>query len=196
MTMKIPQTGRQPLAWSQHQIREALRKRHPQDQVDYFATDPNPDIRQLGRLALRRSDINDLFTLGDLCIQRSLTDDNRLLVFYVGKALIAFRRAATVALNDIDRMMAYRAISDVNRWLVSVAEEFPARRNLAVALWALADENPVVMDEAVIEGLLKLYTESGEQVDAATGAARSNSYSDGTMADQDVELHLSQTAAT
>ena len=91
--MNVPQTGRKPLPLSEAEARKTLRKRHSQDNLDFFATDPNSEIRTLGRLALRRDDINDLFALGDLCASRGLTDDNRLLVFYVGKALIAYQRA-------------------------------------------------------------------------------------------------------
>src|SRR5262245_276157 len=101
--MNVPQTGRKPLPLSEAEVRKALRKRHSQDNLDFFATDPNSEIRTLGRLALRRDDINDLFALGDLCTKRSVTDDNRLLVFYVGKALIAYQRALETAKNDIDR---------------------------------------------------------------------------------------------
>ena len=36
-------------------VRKALRKRHSQDNLDFFATDPNTEIRTLGRLALRPS---------------------------------------------------------------------------------------------------------------------------------------------
>jgi len=64
--MNIPQTNRQPGKLSTEETAKLLAKRHPQDATDYFATDPNPDIRHLGRLALRRNDINDLFALGDV----------------------------------------------------------------------------------------------------------------------------------
>ena len=64
--MNIPQTNRQPAKITTEEIAKLLAKRHPQDATDYYATDPNPDIRQLGRLALRRNDINDLFALGDI----------------------------------------------------------------------------------------------------------------------------------
>jgi hypothetical protein len=140
--MNVPQTGRKPLPLTEAEVRKALRKRHSQDKLDFFATDPNNDIRTLGRLALRRDDINDLFALGDLCGKRALTDDNRLLVFYVGKALIAYQRALETARNDIDRNLARRSIRDFVSWTAAVAREHPSRRNVATSLWAIAEYDP------------------------------------------------------
>src|SRR5687767_5987403 len=134
-----PKTGRQSLPMVSAQVRAALRKQHPQDTVDYFATDPNPDIRTLGRLALRREDVNDQFALGDMCAERAFTDDNRLLVFYVGKTIIAYRRALQFSMNDVDRTLAHRASDDFVAWVIQTAHEFPTRRNLAVALWTVAE---------------------------------------------------------
>ena len=82
--MKTPQTGRQPLPLADQEKRKLLRKRCRDDKTDPFATDPNREISELGRLALRRQDVNDLFALGDLCARRSITEEGRLLVFYVG----------------------------------------------------------------------------------------------------------------
>jgi hypothetical protein len=144
-------------------MRKALRKRHAQDNLDFFATDPNSDIRTLGRLALRRDDINDLFALGDLCAKRALSDDQRLLVFYVGKALIAYQRALESARNDIDRNLARRAIRDLIAWTAAIARENPSRRNIATSLWAIAEYEPddrtnpgAVSNEAVF-ALLSAY---------------------------------------
>ena len=78
--MDAPQSKRKPIDLPPDEIRTTLRKRHKADRFDYFATDPDQEIRQLGRLALRRKDINDLFALGDLCARRTLTDDGRLLL--------------------------------------------------------------------------------------------------------------------
>ena len=137
--MLPPQTGRQPLPATSDEVRQALRKQHPQDSVDYFATDPNPDIRRLGKLALRREDVNDQFALGDLCARRVLTDDKRLLVFYVAKTLIGYRRAIQFANNDVDRALAHRAVDEFIAWVLDTARTQPTRRNLAVALWAIAE---------------------------------------------------------
>ncbi len=135
----IPQTGRQPIAMSDEAINKTLKKRHPQDAVDYFATDPNTEIRTLGRLAVRRSDINDLFALGDLCAKRSITEDGRLLVFYVGKTLIAYQKAHKTAEMAEDRDLAWGAILSFTDWLIAAARENTSRRNVAVALWAIGE---------------------------------------------------------
>ncbi|MDX2161802.1 MAG: tetratricopeptide repeat protein [bacterium] len=140
--MNPPLTGRTPLPLSDGDQRRLLRTPHPLDERDPFATDADPDIRRLGRLALRRDDVNDLFALGDLCARRIFTADERLLVFYVGKALIAYRRAAERAHSDIDRLMAQRAARTLIDWVSEMAQQYPTRRNIAVALWAAADDEP------------------------------------------------------
>jgi len=61
--MDIPQTGRRPPNLTEEQERALLRKRRRQDKLDPFALDPNQEISKLGKLALRRDDINDLFAL-------------------------------------------------------------------------------------------------------------------------------------
>ena len=73
--MNLPQSGRHLVELMPDESRAILRKRHKADRFDYFATDPDQEVRTLGRLALRRNNVNDLFALGDLCGQRSLTDD-------------------------------------------------------------------------------------------------------------------------
>ncbi|MBK8024781.1 MAG: hypothetical protein IPK19_26025, partial [Chloroflexi bacterium] len=136
-----PQSGRTPAGISSEARRAALRQPHPLDARDYFANDPDGDVRELGRLALRRADVNDYFALGDLCARLSLTDTNRLRVFYVGKTLIAYRRAGGDALNDVDRALARRARDRYINWTIEIARTYPTRRNLAVALWALSDDD-------------------------------------------------------
>ena len=158
--MNIPQTGRQPITMSDDEIRKTLRKRHSDDQRDYFAIDPNPDIRQLGRLALRRDNINDLFALGDLCAKRAITEEGRLLIFYVDKTLIAYQQALETAKEASDREVAQQAILDFTDWTVASARMYPSRRNLAVALWAVADDETDHKDiehEQMIATLLNLY---------------------------------------
>ncbi len=136
-----PQTGRSALLLSGDDARKLLRVPHPLDERDIFATDSDPEIRRLGRLALRRDDINDRFALGDKCALRALTDENRLLVFYVGKALIAYHRASGHAKNDVDRVTAHRITREFIEWVSYVAQAYPIRRNIAVALWAAADND-------------------------------------------------------
>ncbi|MBL8161155.1 MAG: tetratricopeptide repeat protein [Anaerolineae bacterium] len=137
-----PQTGRQPPQMSAEAINKALRRRHPQDGVDFFASDPVPEIRTLGRLALRRTDINDFFALGDLCARRTLSDDGRLLIFYAGKTLIAYQRAEQAAANSVDRYTARIALQRFIQWVIASAQANPTRRNLAVALWVAAENEP------------------------------------------------------
>jgi hypothetical protein len=174
----VPQTGRQPASLSPAQIRDALRHAHALDQRDPFASDPNNDVRTLGRLALRRDDVNDLFALGDLCARLSLTEDNRLLVFYAGKTLIAYRKAQEEATSNLDRDRARHAVDDYLAWLVFMAKTYPARRNVAVALWALAEaenradaaditENryEIGSDDHVIRDLLEVYRGADSRTD-------------------------------
>lgn len=137
----IPQTGRKPLPVDDSVARAHLKKRSGHDKSDPFVTDPNADIQVLGKLALRRGDINDLFALGDFCALQSVTPDNRLLVYYIGKTLIAYKRAIAQAEHDVDRSSAKRAIETYLRWLFEFAECFPTRRNIAATLWAVAEDD-------------------------------------------------------
>ncbi len=142
----VPQTGRRPKSLPPHTADSLLRRRHPLDQKDFFAMDLDPEIRRLGRLALRHDDgqarVDDLFAIGDLCAHRALDDEGRLRVTYVGKALLAYQRASDHARHDIDRMTAARAIDLFVRWLPQAAAEYPSLRNLSVVLWALSSDEP------------------------------------------------------
>ena len=138
----VPQTDREPLPVDDEHARRLLKKRRKKDRLDYFATDPDDDIRRLGRLALRRDDINDYFALGDMCARASFTDDQRLLVFYAGKTLIAYQRALKMASHEVvDRTTAERAIESYIGWVIDAAKAYPTHRNIAVALWVASDEN-------------------------------------------------------
>ena len=141
--MNLPQSGRQTIDLMPDEVRAILRKRHNADRFDYFATDPDPDIRRLGRLALRRNEINDLFVLGDLCAQHAVQENNRLRVFYVGKTLIAYQKALQAALSPQDRSLAHQLLRDFTAWVAEFAQAYPTPRNVAVALWALAEDEPV-----------------------------------------------------
>lgn len=199
--MLPPLTERQPLP-ENDTLRQALRRQHPQDTVDYFANDPNADIRRLGRIALRREDVNDQFALGDLCARRALTDDRRLLVFYVAKAIIAYRRAIQFATNDVDRALAHRAVDEFLGWVLKMARNFPTRRNLAVALWAIAEAESSALlalvereaswdDEAIIGELLDAFrtTTAPQRPD---GGSEDRTHYD----DQHAQPLLSQSAVT
>jgi tetratricopeptide (TPR) repeat protein/tRNA A-37 threonylcarbamoyl transferase component Bud32 len=201
--MQPPQTGRQPLPATSDEVRQALRKQHPQDNVDYFATDPNPDIRRLGKLALRRDDVNDQFALGDLCARRVLTDDKRLLVFYVAKTLIGYRRAIQFATNDVDRALAHRAVDEFISWTLDTARAYPTRRNLAVALWAVAETESSALlalvdrqaswdDETVISALLDAFRANGSSHGTAAASDEQATHFDA----DNRQVALSQSQAT
>ncbi len=86
----IPQTGIEPLALPEDQEQRLLSKRRKADQTDPFASDPDDDMRRIGRLALRRDAMHpyDYLALADRCARLSLVErDQRLLVYYVGKTL-------------------------------------------------------------------------------------------------------------
>lgn len=142
----VPQTGRRPHALPANATDEMLRRRHARDYKDLFATDSDPEIRRLGRLALRRGGgqarVDDLFAIGDLCAHRALDDEGRLRISYVGKALLAWQRAGAHATHDIDRMASARIIDQFVRWLWQAASEYPGLRNLSVVLWALSSDEP------------------------------------------------------
>jgi tetratricopeptide (TPR) repeat protein len=118
--------------------RRLLETAHPGDQRDTFATDPDAAIRKLGQLALRRVpyNVNDFFTLADLCAERSLQGDE-LRVFYVGKAVRAFRRVMEI--SEGERNFAFDSLLNFLRWIIEAAQARPTMRNLATALWAAAE---------------------------------------------------------
>src|SRR6266849_3912184 len=140
---QVPQTGRQPIMLRPEQEKRLLSMRLAADRSDPFATDANDYVRTLGKLALRRKqeDPNDSFALGDLCAVLSLADDN-LLILYVGKAMLAYRRALQLSTSSADQKMAVEAIGKFVRWVMDIAGQAPTLRNLAVAMWA-ASEIPV-----------------------------------------------------
>ncbi|MCI0747517.1 MAG: hypothetical protein L0Y58_19095, partial [Verrucomicrobia subdivision 3 bacterium] len=115
-----------------------------------FATDTNPEVRRLGRLALRRDmrDPSDFFVLGDLCAELSHYN-GRLLVVYVGKTLSAYQEAEKIARQDAevlglpeepnDVLLARTAIERYVIWLTKIAKIVQTPRNIAVALWAVTE---------------------------------------------------------
>ncbi|MGQ9909517.1 MAG: tetratricopeptide repeat protein [Candidatus Flexifilum sp.] len=140
----VPQVGRRPRKLSAARRNELLRLPHPGERTDPFATDPQPFIRLYGRLALRRATaserVTDYLAIGDACARLTLGQENRLLIFYAGKALIAYRRAIAHADNPIERAFGESAVGQFVRWLCQAARAVPTRRNLAVALWAVGDQ--------------------------------------------------------
>src|SRR5438105_15960207 len=103
----VPQVGRQPITLTGEQEKKLLSRRARGDRGDPFASDADDAVRKLGKLALRRRDPDpiDSLALGDLCACLSLAGD-QLLVWYVGKTLLAYRRAAQQSRTAADRTAA------------------------------------------------------------------------------------------
>ena len=196
--MQPPQTERQPLKLRHSEQRKLLEQPLPQDQFDLYATDANAEIRNLGLLTLRRGDVNNWFALGDLCAKQSITEDNRLLVFYVGKCLKAYERARTEAANSVDRTLAATAIGDYINWLVTVATEHPNQRNIATMMWALAEEDSanssITIDQDQLVDLIDRYI--GLSFKTREGIATSEHYpssTDHTTDNGHISTHESKT---
>lgn len=142
----VPQTGQTPPDSSDPALRDLLRRPHPDDQRDIFASDPDPIVRSLGQLALRRGQTadapGDLLALADVCSRMARTPDGRLRIFYIGKALVALRRAAAAAMSrglPKETEAARRTADAFIGWLIAAAFAVPTRRNLAAALWAVSE---------------------------------------------------------
>jgi tetratricopeptide (TPR) repeat protein len=162
--MNLPQTGRMPPLIDK-QLALLLKKAHPLDERDLFATDGYPEIRKLGRAALRMDGaarMDTYFAIGDLCASRALGVDNRLLIFYVGKTLNAYLRARSDAEDSVNRRLAERARAEFLAWVIYIAQTIPTRHNCAVALWGIAelgdtDAQTVAILEPAVVRLLVLY---------------------------------------
>lgn len=155
ITMNIPQTGRHPLPMYDEEAHALLKKKHRDDNFDPFATDPNPEVRRLGRLCLRRPNPNDYFALADMCARLTFTsNENRLLIFYAGKTLMALRRADQASRTLEDHELVRSVTEAFVQWVMELAQHYPSRRNLAVALWITADrdDNPGMGDDAKASG--------------------------------------------
>jgi hypothetical protein len=124
----------------QRQMSKLLARAHPEDATDLFALDADPAIRRLGRLALRRESPQaaDYFALGDLCAQHA-AEGERLNVFYVMKALQAYKRAARIAHSEQERALARLAQTNFATWAVNMAHDTPSANNISVALLAVAE---------------------------------------------------------
>jgi tetratricopeptide (TPR) repeat protein len=125
---------------SPRQEEQLLSQRHEHDRTDPFASDSDEGVRRLGRLALRRPvfDPSDSFAIGDRCAQLSLRDD-QLLITYVGKTLIAYRRAGRQSVRQQERDLAAQGVERYVQWVVQAAQVLGTPRNIAVALWAAAE---------------------------------------------------------
>src|SRR5262245_20722346 len=136
----VPQVGRQPITLTSEQEKKLLSRRVPTDRSDPFATDANDEVRTLGKLALRRGEPDPIesLALGDLCARLSLVHDE-LLILYVGKSRVTYRRAEQQWYDPGNQKIAHQAAETFIQWVIDVAHEAPTPRNIAVALWAAAD---------------------------------------------------------
>ncbi len=166
----VPQTNRKPVKLTPDVEKKLLTRRLIADRTDLFVNDANEDIRTLGRLALRREspDINNSFALGDLCARQSLTGE-RLLIFYVGKTLVAYHRAEQQSPLNLDKNAAQRAIEAYLRWVMAVAELAPTARNIAVALWAATDLDADNQSDLFRDSLLRLAEQFPHAADIVSG---------------------------
>ncbi|MEL6527478.1 MAG: hypothetical protein AAFQ07_17390, partial [Chloroflexota bacterium] len=141
--MDAPQNNRRPPKLKPDEQARRLAEAHPEDTSDVFATDGNTDISELGRLALRApatEQVDYYIALGDLCALR-INEDGRLLIYYTGKALLAYQRAIAIASDTVDKSLARRALDSLVDWLVEMTRIYPTPRNIAVALWAIAPDD-------------------------------------------------------
>jgi tetratricopeptide (TPR) repeat protein len=99
----VPQTGRQPSPETEPADRSLWAQilavvRDLSGAFDALASDPDPEIRTLGRRAAQRRPPhpNDYLALGDRCARRSLRD-NTLDSGYAAKTIAAYTRAAAAA---------------------------------------------------------------------------------------------------
>ncbi|KAB2862895.1 MAG: serine/threonine protein kinase, partial [Anaerolineae bacterium] len=160
----VPQNGYKRLTLPDEESSRLLRRRRDADYTDLFATDPNPDVRELGRLILRRDlpYVGDYLELADVCARLSLQrvgngSDPQLMIFYVGKTLQAYRKALTL---DSTNPVIGESLSRYLQWLMRVARSLPTQRNIATALWAAAEDVPggsTVFTPAELERLLVWY---------------------------------------
>lgn len=161
--MYPPQSGRQPLPIG-HELASQLNQEHPGDERDPFVHDALPEVRTLGRVALRRHHANDYFALGDICARQVFsTGDAHLLAGYAEKTLIAYRKAQHTAKQDEERQAAEIASANFVDWLTTLASQYASRRNIAIALWAIAElDGPHVahsVDFTAVDRLLGIYRE-------------------------------------
>ncbi|MCU0474813.1 MAG: tetratricopeptide repeat protein [Anaerolineae bacterium] len=161
--MQPPQSGRPPLPIGP-ELAEQLDHPYAGDERDVFVHDPLPTVRELGRIALRRRHINDFFALGDVCAAHTFNaSDVHLSASYAEKTLTAYRKAQHTAKSDLDRQTAEVAAANFVDWLTTMAAQYASRRNIAVALWAIAElDGPHAahsLDLTAVDRLLSVYRE-------------------------------------
>ena len=138
--MDAPQNNRRPPELKKDDKQRLLRKKHADDSIDPFVTDPHPTISELGKLALRVDDsekIDYYIAIGDACAKHILKDEH-LRIFYVGKAMMAYEKAFDLAQLGVDKPMVQQAINELASWVLNMAMVYPSQRNFAVALWIAA----------------------------------------------------------
>ncbi|MBK8137666.1 MAG: tetratricopeptide repeat protein [Chloroflexi bacterium] len=176
---------------------------HPSDERDQFVNDALPEIRLLGKVAARRCHVDDYFALGDLCAEQTFnTRDAHMLAGYAEKTLNAYRRAQHAATSEADRHTAEIAAAQFVDWLITVASQFASRRNIAVALWAIAElDGPHAshsVDLSTIDRLLGIYrerlsaAEKRREDNQKVDARPSPSADDVTRADMGMDHLISQ----
>ncbi len=191
--MRPPQSRRILPTLTEAERRALLRRRHSADTLDPFASDPDPDIRLIGQLALRQPDqVDYAFVLGDLCAQRSWLNNQRLLILYVGKTLIAYRRAEQKASTEFDRVQAQQAADAYARWVLEAAQAYPTQRNLAVGLWvAAADSDDMLptlhLPFELTKPLLALY--AARCCEASTTSGGETQFDDATAFSDDAPAY-------
>lgn len=161
--MQSPKSNRNALPINP-ELQAQLDTHHPSDERDSFVNDALPEVRHLGKIAVRRCHVDDYFALGDLCAQHAFNGrDAHMLAGYAEKTLGAYRRAHQAATSDAERQEADDASAAFVDWLITVASQFASRRNIAVALWAIAElDGPHTahsIDLQTIDRLLGIYRE-------------------------------------
>ena len=161
--MDAPQNNRRPPELKKDDKQRLLRKKHADDSIDPFVTDPHPTISELGKLALRVDDsekIDYYIAIGDACAKHILKGEH-LRIFYVGKAMMAYEKAFDLAQLGVDKPMVQQAINELASWVLNMAMVYPSQRNFAVALWIAADDDdgsptPALSHETV-DDLIRFY---------------------------------------
>ena len=152
--MNPPNTGRKPPYLTERAERTLLGNSHLGDADDLFVRDALPAISKLGRIALRRQEVNDAFALGDLCAQQSFSEGEKLAISYVHKSMFAYQRAEQQATNTVDRKLAWKALLDYVRWLVKVTQHHPSQHNISTLLWAMAQDERLMPSELGVPATL------------------------------------------
>ncbi|MFQ3534395.1 MAG: tetratricopeptide repeat protein [Aggregatilineales bacterium] len=141
--LQVPQVGFPPVYSSAVDEQLLLAMPHAEESTDLFATDADPNIQRLARLALRRPSPQaaDYFNLGDLCAQRAC-EGKRLSILYMAKALQAYKRAGQLTQSAQEQTRASSIQAELAEWAVNIAHNTPSLSNIGAALWAVAEVPP------------------------------------------------------